>query len=183
MPHCATLVMHVNVSGKDLSRPTFVPHIRAALQRHGLRPQQLVLEVTESTLMEHRDLALRALAELTALGVKVGIDDFGTGYSSLVQLHRLPFSELKIDKSFVMECDKDTEAVKIIRSIAGLAGSLGMSLCAEGVESDDAVRLLRTLNCETAQGFLIGRPVPVEEIGWAGGNEKAPAQPAASAAL
>ena len=95
------LVMHVNVSGKDLSRRTLVTHVRDVLDRHGLPARLLTLEITESMLMQQRDVALRTLTELRELGVRLGIDDFGTGYSSLAYLGTLPFDCLKIDRSFV----------------------------------------------------------------------------------
>jgi EAL domain-containing protein (putative c-di-GMP-specific phosphodiesterase class I) len=151
--------MHVNVSGKDLSRPTFVPHIHASLQRHDLRPQQLVLEVTESTLMEHRDLALRALAELTAQGVKVGIDDFGTGYSSLAYLSMLPFDCLKIDRSFVIGMDHSPKNVEIVRTVITLGRTLNKQVVAEGIETRQQLERLRQLGATIGQGYLLSRPL------------------------
>ena len=159
MAHCAGLVMHVNVSGRDLSRPNFVPHIRAALHSHGLMPQQLVLEVTESTLMEHRDLALRALAELTAQGVKVGIDDFGTGYSSLAYLSTLPFDCLKIDRSFVIGMDQSPKNVEIVRTVISLGRTLNKQVVAEGIETRQQLERLRQLGATIGQGYLLSRPL------------------------
>jgi diguanylate cyclase (GGDEF)-like protein/PAS domain S-box-containing protein len=159
MPHHANLVMHVNVSGRDLSRPNFGPHIRAALQRHGLKPQLLVLEVTESTLMEHRDLALRALAELTAQGVKVGIDDFGTGYSSLAYLSTLPFDCLKIDRSFVIGMDSSPKNVEIVRTVISLGRTLNKQVVAEGIETRQQLERLRQLGATIGQGYLLSRPL------------------------
>ena len=109
MPNAGDIVMHVNVSGKDLSRGTLVPHVRAVLSRHCVPPHCLVLEITESTLMEQRDKALHALGELRDLGVGLGIDDFGTGYSSLAYLSTLPFDCLKIDRSFVVGMQRSAQ--------------------------------------------------------------------------
>ncbi len=158
-PDAAELVMHVNVSGKDLSRPQLVPHIRQALQRHGLVPRQLVLEVTESTLMEHREAALRALAELTALGVGIGIDDFGTGYSSLAYLSTLPFDCLKIDRSFVIGMDKSPKNLEIVRTVISLGRTLNKQVVAEGIETRQQLRRLRQLGATTGQGYLLSRPL------------------------
>jgi len=158
-PDAAELVMHVNVSGKDLSRPQLVPHIRQALQRHGLVPRQLVLEVTESTLMEHREAALRALAELTALGVGIGIDDFGTGYSSLAYLSTLPFDCLKIDRSFVIGMDKSPKNLEIVRTVISLGRTLNKQVVAEGIETRQQLQRLRQLGATTGQGYLLSRPL------------------------
>ena len=136
-----------------------MPHIRAALHSHGLKPQQLVLEVTESTLMAHRDLALRALAELTAQGVKVGIDDFGTGYSSLAYLSTLPFDCLKIDRSFVIGMDKSPKNVEIVRTVISLGRTLNKQVVAEGIETRQQLERLRQLGATIGQGYLLSRPL------------------------
>jgi diguanylate cyclase (GGDEF)-like protein/PAS domain S-box-containing protein len=153
------LVMHVNVSGKDLARPQFVPHVRAVLQRHGLPAGQLLLEITESTLMEHRELALQALAELSELGVKLGIDDFGTGYSSLAYLSTLPFDCLKIDRSFVIGMDKSKKNLEIVRTVVTLGRSLNKQVVAEGIETHEQLVRLRQLGATIGQGYLLSRPL------------------------
>jgi EAL domain-containing protein (putative c-di-GMP-specific phosphodiesterase class I) len=159
LAHGADLVMHVNVSGKDLSRPHLVPHIRAALQRHGLPPRLLVLEITESTLMEHREMALSALAELSELGVKLGIDDFGTGYSSLSYLSTLPFDCLKIDRSFVIGMDKSPQNLEIVRTVITLGRTLNKQVVAEGIETLQQLERLRQLGATIGQGYLLSRPL------------------------
>ena len=129
--------MHVNISGKDLSQPHFVPHVREVLARHGLPPRLLVLEITESTLMERPRLALNALRELRELGVKLGIDDFGTGYSSLAYLKRLPVDCLKIDRSFVDGMDEEPQNLEIVRTVISLGRSLNKQVVAEGIETHE----------------------------------------------
>ncbi len=159
MPGHARLVMHVNVSGKDLAQPGFVPHVMDVLQRHGLPPPLLVLEITESTLMEHRESALAALHALGAAGVKVGIDDFGTGYSSLAYLSTLPFDCLKIDRSFVIGMDKSPQNLEIVRAIVSLGRTLNKQVVAEGIETHDQLRQLRELGATIGQGYLLSRPL------------------------
>jgi diguanylate cyclase (GGDEF)-like protein/PAS domain S-box-containing protein len=163
-PDYADLVLHVNVSGKDLSRPSLVAHVREVLERHGLPPRLLVLEITESTLMEHRELALRSLAELTELGVKVGIDDFGTGYSSLAYLSTLPFDCLKIDRSFVIGMDKSPQNLEIVRTVISLGRSLNKQVVAEGIETHEQLVLLRQLGATIGQGYLLSRPLAPAQV-------------------
>jgi diguanylate cyclase (GGDEF)-like protein/PAS domain S-box-containing protein len=153
------LVMHVNVSGKDLARPGFVAHVLDTLQRHGLPPHLLVLEITESTLMEHRELALAALAELSQHGVKLGIDDFGTGYSSLAYLSTLPFDCLKIDRSFVIGMDGSRKNAEIVRTVISLGRSLNKQVVAEGIETHEQLARLRQMGATIGQGYLLGRPL------------------------
>jgi diguanylate cyclase (GGDEF)-like protein/PAS domain S-box-containing protein len=159
MPEHASLVMHVNISGKDLAQPNFVPHVLDVLQRHGLPPRLLVLEITESTLMEHREVALAALHALGRTGVKVGIDDFGTGYSSLAYLSTLPFDCLKIDRSFVIGMDKSPQNVEIVRAIVSLGRTLNKQVVAEGIETHEQLRQLRDLGANIGQGYLMSRPL------------------------
>jgi len=163
-PEHRDLVMHVNVSGKDLAQPHFVPHVREVLQRHGLPPHLLVLEITESTLMEHRDQALRALAELCELGVKLGIDDFGTGYSSLAYLSTLPFDCLKIDRSFVIGMDKSRQNLEIVRTVISLGRSLNKQVVAEGIETHEQLTQLRALGATIGQGYLLSRPLSPAQV-------------------
>ena len=163
-PHLGPLVMHVNVSGKDLAKPEFVPHVREVLLRHGLAPQLLVLEITESTLMEHREVALAALAELRGLGVKLGIDDFGTGYSSLAYLSTLPFDCLKIDRSFVIGMQHSPQNVEIVRTVVALGRSLNKDVVAEGIETHEQLQRLKQLGATIGQGFLLSRPLAPNKV-------------------
>ena len=158
-PELDGLVMHVNVSGKDLSRPNLVPHVRDVLKRHNVPPHLLTLEITESTLMEQRELAMQALSELRQLGVKLSIDDFGTGYSSLAYLSTLPFDCLKIDRSFVIGMHKSQQNVEIVRTILSLGRSLNKQVIAEGIETHDQLLRLKELGTPIGQGYLLARPL------------------------
>jgi diguanylate cyclase (GGDEF)-like protein/PAS domain S-box-containing protein len=156
------IVMHVNVSGKDLSRGTLVPHVRDALRRHRVPPQLLVLEITESTLMEQREKALHALGELRDLGVGLSIDDFGTGYSSLAYLSTLPFDCLKIDRSFVVGMQRSAQNVEIVRTVLSLGRALNKHVIAEGIETHEQLMRLIELGTPIGQGYLLGRPIDCE---------------------
>ncbi len=137
-------------------------------QRHDLREHSLfVLEVTESALMEELTKSLDSLTRLRMKGFQLSIDDFGTGYSSMVQLYRAPFSELKVDQSFVMRMEQDAEARAIVESTIDLAHNLNMKVVAEGVESESILHKLSLLGCDIAQGYHIARPMPIDEaIEW-----------------
>jgi diguanylate cyclase (GGDEF)-like protein/PAS domain S-box-containing protein len=158
-PDLDELVMHVNVSGKDLSRPNLVPHVREVLQRYAVPAHLLTLEITESTLMEQRELAMQALRQLRDLGVKLSIDDFGTGYSSLAYLSTLPFDCLKIDRSFVIGMHKSPQNVEIVRTILSLGRSLNKQVIAEGIETHDQLLRLKELGTPIGQGYLLARPL------------------------
>src|SRR6266404_877450 len=163
-PHLDDLVMHVNVSGKDLAQPHLVPHVRTVLQRHRLPARMLTLEITESTLMEQRERALSSLTELRDLGVKLGIDDFGTGYSSLAYLSTLPFDCLKIDRSFVIGMHKSPQNVEIVRAVLLLGRSLNKLVIAEGIETHDQLRRLKQLGVPVGQGYWLARPLPPSAV-------------------
>ena len=165
-PAAARMRMSVNLSARQFAQPDLVASVQEALSDSGLPPSQLVLEVTESTVMEDALNAAALLGQLRALDIQLAVDDFGTGYSSLSSLHRLPIDMLKIDRSFVEMMDpvdgKGDES--LARSIIALAHQLGMTVVAEGVERPMQLAELRRLNCEFAQGYLFFRPVPPEEI-------------------
>ncbi len=163
-PASCGLVMHVNVSGKDLCRPYFVERVRKSLTRHQLPAALLTLEITESTLMEQRELAMAALADLRDLGVKLGIDDFGTGYSSLAYLSTLPFDCLKIDRSFVMGIEDSPQNLEIVRTVVSLGLSLNKHVVAEGIETQQQLQTLKDLGATIGQGYLLSRPLPAQRI-------------------
>jgi diguanylate cyclase (GGDEF)-like protein/PAS domain S-box-containing protein len=163
--HAAEMAMHVNVSGKDLSRQAIVPHVRDVLQRHVLPPAQLTLEITESTLMEQREQALRSLGELRTLGVRLSIDDFGTGYSSLAYLSTLPFDCLKIDRSFVVGMNRSVQNVEIVRTVLSLGRALNKDVIAEGIETHDQLMRLKELGTPIGQGYLLSRPLVADDAG------------------
>jgi EAL domain-containing protein (putative c-di-GMP-specific phosphodiesterase class I) len=154
------LSVSVNVSVRTLYDERFPSEVLRALESHGVAPDRLVLEVTESTMMTDPARAAAVLARLAALGVQLSVDDFGTGYSSLAYLKRLPMSEVKIDKSFVLDMEHDTEQLAIVTSIVDLGHNLGLRVVAEGVETATAWSLLQRLGCHDAQGYLLSRPLP-----------------------
>jgi EAL domain-containing protein (putative c-di-GMP-specific phosphodiesterase class I) len=136
-----------------------VPHVREVLERYDVPPHLLTLEITETSLMEQRELAMEALRELRQLGVKLSIDDFGTGYSSLAYLSTLPFDCLKIDRSFVIGMHKSQQNVEIVRTILSLGRSLNKQVIAEGIETHDQLLRLKELGTPIGQGYLLARPL------------------------
>jgi diguanylate cyclase (GGDEF)-like protein/PAS domain S-box-containing protein len=154
-----SLTMSVNLSGKQLQDADLVRQVRAILQETGLAPGSLKLEVTESAIMENPEKAAAILTSLREQGIHLSLDDFGTGYSSLSYLHRFPFHNLKIDRSFVSKLeagDKDAEIVKVINS---LARNLGMDVVAEGIETEAQWAVLHGLACAYGQGYFFSRPL------------------------
>jgi EAL domain-containing protein (putative c-di-GMP-specific phosphodiesterase class I) len=157
--------MEVNVSAAQLSDEALVEDILAIISATRIDPTSLVLEITESALVEDVDTALLRLGQLSATGVRIALDDFGTGYSSLSYLRRMPISILKIDRSFSGGIDEPgSQSAALMHSIVGLAGSLGMETIVEGIEHDAQVEALRGFGCLLGQGFLFSRPVPAAEL-------------------
>jgi diguanylate cyclase (GGDEF)-like protein/PAS domain S-box-containing protein len=153
------LSMSVNLSSRDFSRPDLAERIEQELRAAALDGRSLRLEITESAIMEHSEVAADMFNQLQAMGVQVYIDDFGTGYSSLSYLHRFPVDTLKIDRSFVSRMSGSGENTKIIQTIMTLARDLGINVIAEGVETVEQCRHLRALRCEYAQGFFFSQPL------------------------
>lgn len=152
----------INLSPLQFSSPSLVDTVAQALQRHGVQPSCLTLEITETTAMRDAGASLGILEELTRMGVKISIDDFGTGYSSLLYLRRLPASELKIDRAFVRELESNAEDAAIVASIITLGRALNLRVVAEGVETAGQRFHLRRLGCELYQGYLMGEPVQAD---------------------
>lgn len=151
----------VNLATSQLKDPHFPEYVADALTRHGLSPQQLEFEVTETVLLDRAvERIAETLAELRRVGVSLALDDFGTGYASLTHLKRFPVSRLKIDQSFVRNIGLSEDDATIVRTIASLAHSLGMTTVAEGVETPAQLQFLEDLGCDIVQGYLIGRPAP-----------------------
>jgi len=157
------LVVHVNISGRDLQSPHLLGRVRDALRRHHVPPHWLVLEMTETMLLDDPDKALERLRELKLAGIRVAIDDFGTGYSSLAYLRRYPVHMVKIDREFVAEIAASTQDQCIVRAMVDLAKALDYVVLAEGVETGAELEVLRALGCQLVQGYLIGRPMPSED--------------------
>ncbi len=156
------LTLAVNVSTQQFEAPDFVAQVFNALERHGADPTRLKLELTESLLADNVEDVVEKMSALRARGVDFSLDDFGTGYSSLSYLKRLPLAHLKIDQSFVRDLLVDPNDEAIARTIIALGASLGLAVIAEGVETEGQLALLRAMGCETFQGYLFARPMPIE---------------------
>lgn len=154
----------VNVSAHELESPDFVEHVMEAINDTGLSPTSLELELTEGVLIANLDATVRILKRLGDFGVRIAVDDFGTGYSSLVYLKRLPIHALKIDRSFVADIGKRTEAEAICKGVIGLAHALGLEVIGEGVETAEQLDFLRDCGCDAAQGYLLGYPASASLI-------------------
>jgi diguanylate cyclase (GGDEF)-like protein/PAS domain S-box-containing protein len=150
----------VNISARQFEEPDLLESIQRVLRETGMAPEHLLLELTESVVMESPDRAAVTLDALHELGVGLAVDDFGTGYSSLSYLKRFPFHMLKIDRSFVMDIPRDVDDMTIVEAVVGLAHSLKLEVTAEGVETVEQLAFLRELGCDHIQGFLVSRPVP-----------------------
>ncbi len=154
----------VNVSPLQFRTKTLVSAVVSALASSGLRPDLLELEITETVLMTNNDATLAALHQLRSLGVRISMDDFGTGYSSLSHLRSFPFDKIKIDQSFVRDLTERPDSIAIIRAVAGLGHSFGVTTTAEGVETQDQLDKMREEGCSEAQGYFYSKPVPASEI-------------------
>ncbi|HXU94233.1 MAG TPA: EAL domain-containing protein [Gallionella sp.] len=157
------LVMAVNLSALQFRRGNLLETVADALERSGLPPRYLELELTESILLHDMEAAMQTLHSLKAMGVKLSIDDFGTGYSSLSYLKRLAVDKLKIDQSFVRDLTEDPEDAAIVKAIIQLGHTLQLSIIAEGVETDSQLAFLRNYGCDEVQGYFFSRPIPPDE--------------------
>jgi EAL domain-containing protein (putative c-di-GMP-specific phosphodiesterase class I) len=153
----------VNLSARNLLAEDFTESVAAALQRHGVPPYLLTLEITESSVMAQPEYSLPVLRNLHAQGIKLAVDDFGTGYSSLAYLRRLPIDEIKIDRSFVTNMQASAGDAMIVRATVDLGRNLGLRVVAEGVETAGVWDQLRALGCDVAQGYFLSRPMPTAE--------------------
>jgi diguanylate cyclase (GGDEF)-like protein len=154
------LTIAVNLSALQFQSNKLVETVASALAHAQLPAERLELEITESALLDDTDVVLQALRAIKALGVRISMDDFGTGYSSLSYLQKFPFHKIKIDQSFVRRMEQDAESKAIVRAIAALGASLGMTTTAEGVETAEQLDLVRAEGCTHVQGYLTGRPMP-----------------------
>jgi EAL domain-containing protein (putative c-di-GMP-specific phosphodiesterase class I) len=151
--------MSVNLAPRQLTQPGIVDMVRDALAESGVRPELVMLEITETALMEDVPATMQALAALRALGVRLAIDDFGTGYSSLAYLRQFTVDVVKIDRSFMHDLGTSREGSAIVAAVTSLARALGLSVVAEGVETVEHLASLFTLGCDKAQGYFFSRPV------------------------
>ena len=154
----------VNLSGQELCEPALVERVASSIERHGIVPSQLCLEVTETALIGELGEAATTLAKLSELGVRLALDDFGTGYSTLAHVQRLNVNILKIDRSFVEQVTGNDRDREIIGAITAMAHALGMSVVGEGIETHHQLGTLTALGCDEGQGFLLARPVPPGEL-------------------
>ncbi len=162
----------INLSAHQLRQSDLPAHISAALAKHQINPDLLTCEITESVAMEDTEATMRFFSDLAAAGVHISIDDFGAGYSSLAYLRKLPATELKIDRSFVLDLEHSEEARKIAEAVVQLALALNMKVVAEGVETDAQYQILRRLGCDQVQGFLFAKPMSAKALAlWAMGND------------
>jgi EAL domain-containing protein (putative c-di-GMP-specific phosphodiesterase class I) len=152
----------VNVSARQFRHPEFVAHTLQTLRTSGANPQRLRLELTESMLLDDVLQTIERMSALRQLGVGLSLDDFGTGYSSLAYLKQLPFVELKVDKSFVRDLLTDASDAVLTHTMIVLAHALGLSVLAEGVETEAQFEALAADGCDLFQGYLLGRPVDVQ---------------------
>ncbi|MGY0006725.1 putative bifunctional diguanylate cyclase/phosphodiesterase, partial [Micromonospora sp. I033] len=159
-----TLRAALNVSVRDLHTGEIADQIADRLARYGVPPDRLQVEITEGALMADPRRVLASISQLHRIGVGIALDDFGTGYSSLQHLRRLPLSEVKVDRSFVLGMADDPDDAAIVRSMIELAGALGLRVVAEGVEDERTWRLLHAAGCDVAQGWFHARPMPAEEL-------------------
>lgn len=159
------LVLSVNVSAKQFRQPDFAEQIIQIVRKYSIDPRCLKLELTESMLLDDAANAITTMDSLRGIGVQFSLDDFGTGYSSLQYLKRLPLEQLKIDRSFISDLTRDSNDRAIVRTIVSMARGLGMDVIAEGVETESQYQLLQAKGCRHFQGYLFGRPVPIEQLG------------------
>jgi EAL domain-containing protein (putative c-di-GMP-specific phosphodiesterase class I) len=152
------------VSAKQFRQSDFVAQVRAAVKRHAVNPKSLKLELTESLLLDDIEDTISTMSALKKTGVTFSLDDFGTGYSSLQYLKRLPLNQLKIDQSFVRDIATDSSDKAIVTTIIAMSKSLNFDVIAEGVETEEQRKFLKKNGCTQYQGYLFGKPVPVEKF-------------------
>lgn len=161
------VALAVNVSAHSLADLRLADHVADLCRARAIAPERITLELTETATMRDPVITLDLLTRFRMKGFQLSIDDFGTGYSSMVQLVRLPFSEMKVDKSFVMSALQSQEARAVIKSVVDLGHSLGLKVCAEGVEDRETTQFLQSIGCDLAQGYFIARPLAAGQVpGW-----------------
>ena len=158
------LLVAVNLSAHQFTHANLIPVVKAAIERHGVPPACLEMEITEGVAMHDADEVLTSLQELKNIGVKISIDDFGTGYSSLAYLRRFPVDKLKIDQSFIHDMLESSEATSIVRAVVALAHGLSLCVIAEGVETQAQRDSLLALGCDEIQGYLLSRPISFTDM-------------------
>lgn len=158
------MVLSLNISSIQYKRPDFVSNLLEILEKYRVNPKDIELEITESVLIDDFDQVVAKLRMLKEYGIKISLDDFGTGYSSLSYLKGLPIDTLKIDKSFIDTVIQDECTQVITESIISMVKKLGFETVAEGVETEEQYEYLKKIDCDNIQGFLLGKPMPADEI-------------------
>jgi EAL domain-containing protein (putative c-di-GMP-specific phosphodiesterase class I) len=161
LPECSEFAMGVNISARQMV-PGLVGQVDEALRREGLAPHRLVLEITESALIDDVDACVELLSSLKELGVRLAIDDFGTGHCSLSYVQQFPVDIIKIDRSFITDIETNPVSAAVAGGIVELAHKLGTRALAEGIETAGQLAMLQSMNCELGQGFYLGRPAPAD---------------------
>ena len=158
------LIVAVNLSIRQLEQESIVETVFDALKEANLPPEHLALEVTETSLMENFSSVNERLARFRNAGIHISLDDFGTGYSSMEYIKELAIDKIKIDVGFVRDINTDDKSVEIVRGITLLAKTLGLKVCAEGVEKEEQFLKLRDIGVDQVQGYLFGRPMPAMDL-------------------
>ena len=159
----ADITMSVNVSVRHLMKNNFIDDIKRILRKHNVSPSIIEIEITESIMIDSAEKALQRIDELKQLGLKVAIDDFGTGYSSLSYLNSFPTDMLKIDKSFIDNMSLNESSKQYVAMIISIGHTLDLKVISEGVESDDQVKILKSIGCDYIQGYVWGKPMLPED--------------------
>jgi EAL domain-containing protein (putative c-di-GMP-specific phosphodiesterase class I) len=168
----------VNLSARTLIDPEFPDRVEQLLTEYGVAPERLTFEIREDGVVGDSDRPMPILNRLRDLGARLSVDDFGTGYSSLSYLRRLPVHEVKIDQTFVQGMATDPGDLAIVRAVVDLSRHFGLSVVAEGVESELTLDLLEGIGCDVGQGFLFSRPLPYERLEtWLGAQTEAEPTP------
>jgi EAL domain-containing protein (putative c-di-GMP-specific phosphodiesterase class I) len=161
-PLTRELTLSINVSAKQFNQPEFVTQVQTIIQRYAITPQLLKLELTESILVDNITRIIATMNALERISIRFSLDDFGTGYSSLQYLKKLPLYQLKIDQSFIRDIAIDSSDEAIVLTIISMAYSLSLAVIAEGVETEEQRQILLDNGCTHFQGYLFGKPVPIE---------------------
>lgn len=159
------LKLSVNVSPIQLCNPSFAASITRMLDEEDFDPSRLTLEITEGVLMSNPDQAQRAIDDLRKTGVRFSLDDFGCGYASIGALRQFGFNSMKIDRSLVWAADKGSKGQEVLKATIALATALSIPVTAEGIETPTQASILREAGCDQLQGYMVGRPMPADEIG------------------
>ena len=163
-PFTRDLVLSINVSAREFRQTDFVDNVQRILAETGANPRRLELEITESMLLEGIDELILKMRVMQTMGIAFSMDDFGTGYSSLSYLKKLPLNQLKIDRSFVQDLGQDRSDEAIVQTIIRMSETLGLNVIAEGVETETQRNMLLQYGCRQYQGYLFGRPEPLENF-------------------